>query len=202
MKFMVLFFSILLSLSSFAQETRMKMPEPPPDRGALRFYLLNLEMRYEKDSSQDYIDRKPRSFSIGYQWTRWSFLMEYARFSEDTGNSTSSIERIHQELLGWGRYHFFDVKNTSEKMKFSLYGGVGGGGYTEEVETTLMGVSRTDKSDAKFISGAALGAEISLLPNPKFGFVAALEGRALFASDFDPNPLWSAIIRTGIQFIF
>lgn len=198
MRFLI-FLALLISSSvSWAQESRARMPRVAPEVPSyLTLNLINPEMRYERANSQEIEDVKPLNFSFGYQKKRLSFLAEYARYSEDTGNSTSSIERTHQELLVWGRYHL--VNKAQNELSGSLYGGVGLGGYQEEVKTTLMGDSRTDKENIKMMSGLSVGTE-GAYQLQNFGFVAGIEGRALIASDFDPNPVWSVVIRLGVRF--
>ncbi|KHD89115.1 MAG: hypothetical protein OM95_04610 [Bdellovibrio sp. ArHS] len=197
MRFLI-FISLILSASlSWAQESRAKIAKLAPETPAfLSLYLLNSEMRYERANSQEIENVHPLSLSFGLQKKRLSLMGEYARYSEDTGNATSSIARTHQELLLWGRYHL--VSKTQDEYSGSLYGGLGLGGYQEEVKTTLMGDSRTDKENLKMLSGLAVGAEAAYQMQ-NFGFVAGLEGRALIASDFDPNPVWSIVLRFGFR---
>ncbi|WP_415064070.1 hypothetical protein [Bdellovibrio sp.] len=166
---------------------------------SLRAYLLNPEMRFERANSQEMMDRRPLNIALGYQKEKFSILAEYARFEEDTGNATSSLDRTHQDVVVWFRYHFLNRIDKQSLSTTTLFAGAGAGAYEEQVVTTLMGVSRTDKTPTKFMSGFVVGAEFSILMNPHFGFVFGAEGRGLLASDFDPNPVWSALLRLGIQ---
>ncbi len=197
MRFLLLSFLFLFASVSQAQVSRAKMPAPPPAPSYLNVYLLNPELRYERGNSQELEDRRPLNFALAYQAPKFTLLAEYARFTEETGNSTSGIDRTHQDLVLWLRYHAFN--SEAGGAKFIFYGAAGAGGYEEEVKTTLMGTSRTDKSSLQFMSGLGAGGEATMAVNKGFAFLAGLEGRALFASDFDPNPVWSAIVRLGIQ---
>ncbi len=94
-------------------------------------------MRYEKNQNQELVDRKPLNFGIEYQFKKISLLMEYTKFDEDTGNVTSSIERVHEDMTFWMRYHFWDLKQSSENFKLSLYGGLGAGAFQEKKLTRL-----------------------------------------------------------------
>ncbi len=187
------FFSLIFFFSTMGWAQTSSSPS------SLRAYLLNPEMRFERASSQEMLDRKPLNIALGYQGQKFSILTEYARFEEDTGNATSSIDRTHQDVVVWFRYHFFNQTDKKTLGATTLFAGAGAGAYEEEVVTTLMGLSRTDKTPMKFMSGFVVGAEFSILMNPHFGFVIGAEGRGLLASDFDPNPVWSALLRLGIQ---
>lgn len=182
----------LLGVSAYAQNSGSAT--------AVSLYLFNPEMRYERAESQDLEDRKPFNIAVGYQGSQFGLLTEYSRFSEGTGNDTAAIERSHQDLLVWFRYHVFKA-SLAEDVRGHVFVGAGAGGYTEEVTTTLMGASRTDKDQWKFQSGLVAGGEVSISIYHNWQFVAGLEGRTLFASDYEPNPLWSAVLRLGFQIL-
>ncbi|MFM6930022.1 MAG: hypothetical protein ACKOX6_16240 [Bdellovibrio sp.] len=198
MKVFVILSFLFLSLSVHAQELRMKQPQPAPEPHQLHFYLLDIEMRYEKDAADEWVDRKPMNFGIAYRAPRWSLLFEYAQFTEASGNSTLSIDRTHEEMLFWGRWHLWSMK--AQRTQVSVYGAGGAGVYQENVKTALNGSSETNTTGYKVMTGLAAGADMSYLFTRSFGVVAALEGRGLIASEFDPNPTWSAVVRTGILF--
>ncbi|WP_374075450.1 hypothetical protein [Bdellovibrio bacteriovorus] len=199
MRSLILLFVLLFAGLAQAQVSRAKMPSFRDESNSLKIFLLNPEMRYERADSQEMVDRKPLNFAVALQMRKISVLMEYARFEEDTGNGTSSLERTHQDVVMWGRYHFFNGTNGDQSVESTLFAGAGAGLYEDEVTTNLMGQSRTDKSNTKFMSGVVAGGEVSVNVTKDFGVLAALEGRALFASDFDPNPVWSAVLRLGFQ---
>lgn len=167
-----------------------------------RAYLLSPEMRFERDSSQNVVDRKPLNISLGYQKLRWSFLLEYARFSEGSGSATYFVDRTHEDIVVWTRYHFWNATFLEGRQNLQLYGGLGLGGYKESLVTTFQGQSRKDTGSLLFMSGLSAGAESSLKITESFLFSLGLEGRTLVASDFDPNPLWSLVLRVGVGFIF
>lgn len=190
MKLLILFFlSLMVSLCSFLGEARADI---------LRAYLLNPEIRYERNSAQELENRSPRNFSVGYQYTRWSALLEYAHYSETSGNATSSFERTHEELVAWFRYHGFAWTFAEGYNTLQLYGAVGAGAFQESLTTKFMTDSRKDTGRATFMSGLAIGGEFSRKVNQNILLVGAIEGRALMASDFDPNPMWSAVLRFGV----
>jgi len=196
MRAMIMAFLCLFSVVSFAQESRLKIKptEPAP---LLKLYLLDFEMRYEKGSDLEWVERKPLNFAVAVQLQKFDFVMEYASFSQSSGNATLSVDRNHQEVLAWGRWHFVDKKFTETRV--SLYGGLGVGGYEEEVTTTTPGSSQSDKGGMKWMSGLSAGLEVQVPMTASLGFVGALEGRVLTASDFEPNPLGSGVVRLGLS---
>lgn len=196
MRSLVLAFLVLFSASAFAQESRLKVvpPQPAP---LLKLYLLDFEMRYEKSSVLDWEERKPLNLGVAFQRKQFDFLMEYAKYSVDSGNATLGIKREHQEVMAWGRWHFVDT-HVSE-AKWSLYAGLGVGGYEETVTTSTPGSSMSDKGGVQWMSGVSAGAEVQIPISQSLGFVSALEGRLLTAADFDPNPLGSGVVRLGLS---
>jgi hypothetical protein len=195
MRALVMVFLCLFSVVSFAQESRLKIKpaEPVP---LLKLYILDFEMRYEKGSDLEWAERKPLNFAVAVQLKQFDFVMEYASFQQSTGNTTLGIDRDHKEVLAWSRWHFVN-KNFSE-TRVSLYGGLGVGGYEEEVTTSTPGSSQSDKSGMKWMSGLSAGIEMQVPVTTSLGFVGAIEGRVLTAADFEPNPLGSGVVRLGL----
>lgn len=181
-----LIFIIILFASFHASATR----------SALGIYPLNLDLRYERGSSQDLEVRTSRNFALAYHSHSFTLITEYSEFRDDTGNSTSSLSRQHQELLLWSRYNL--VKGSDKSMRGVIYAGAGLGAYSESVETRLMGESRTDKLQDKLMGGASLGLELFILGSRGFGFSVGVEGRALMGADFDPNPVLGGVLRLGL----
>lgn len=196
MRLLAVFLLLTMSWGAWAQESRMKV-KAEDTVSLLALYPLAYEMRYERGNSQDLESRQPMNFGLGYHRSRYSVLFEYSHFSDESGNSTSSIERKHQDLLMWGRYNL--VAGAEEHMRGIVYLGAGVGGYEEEVVTTFMGSSRSDKTGMKVMGGVAAGLEMFM--TGRYGGVsAALEGRALVGADFDPNPIFGVVLRLGLVF--
>lgn len=198
----VLIFVILGLCTSWwaqAQEMRMQMPRAAQEPAKLNIYLLNPEMRFERGSSQDIVDRRPLNISLGVQFNKVSLLVEYVRFEEKSGNATTSIARQHQDVVAWMRYHLVRRSFDEANLKGLLYAGVGAGVYEEEVKTTLMDSSRTDKGSAKFMSGLSGGGELALSVTQNFSLLGGAELRSLFSAEFEPNPIWSAVVHLGFQ---
>lgn len=198
MKLIYFLLTIVMAIPGYAQEPKLSPAKMATAKSEMQLYMVNPELRYERGNSQDLVDRKPMNLAFAYKYKKISILAEYSRFMENTGNVTSSIERTHQDFSLWFRHHFLETK--SRKMIFSLFGDAGVGAFDEEVKTTLMGDSRTDKSPAKFMTGLGVGGDLAVNLTEGFDFIVAVEGRTLLASEFDPNPVWSALLRLGFSF--
>ncbi|MDG0815407.1 hypothetical protein [Bdellovibrio svalbardensis] len=199
MKFILVCLSLLLSTAAMAQVSRLKTPQPVAE-STLQLFPLGMEMRYERNNDQELATHGFLNFAFAYQRNNLSALFEYSKYSEDSGNATTSIDHSHQEMILWGRWHFLRSKKEFMPLQFSIYGGLGVGTYQDEVKTTLLGTSQTDKSGNKVLSGLAVGGDIAYGFTKDFGVMAALEGRTLFAGDYDPNPVFSGLARLGIFF--
>ncbi|QLY25008.1 hypothetical protein [Bdellovibrio sp. KM01] len=210
MKLVLAMMSFLIGMNAFAQtaatpaaasapqETRMKRPVLIPKLNQLQLYPLAMDIRYEKDSADNYIEQKPQNLSFAYRTNAWSVLFEYSKFTEESGNPTLNIKRDHEEMLLWGRWHLWRLQKKS--MRVSVYGGGSLGTYKEDVTTTLSGTSQKDSTGGKFLSGLAAGADISYDFTKYFGVIAAAEGRGLIGQELDPNPTFGGVIRTGIYY--
>lgn len=170
----------------------------------LQFYPLDLEMRYERASSQDFEVHQYSNYAMAYQQNKISALLEYSRYTNSSGNSTASEDYTHQELLLWGRWHFFKTASEAvsseiepDLLQISLYGGMGVGAFKDQVKTTFMGLSQTNETGTKILSGLSVGGDLAYSLSKKFSIISTLEGRLLFSPDFDPNPKMSAALRIG-----
>ncbi|NUN05619.1 MAG: hypothetical protein HUU57_07645 [Bdellovibrio sp.] len=197
MKHLRLFLIIqFISLVAFAQQLPTA-PSVQKKTSYVQILLLNPEMRFEYDSNKELIDRKPLNLAAVYGRAGYSIALEYARFTESSGNTSSRLQRTHQDVVVWARYHVLPDYALSENNFVTLYAGAGVGALEESVETTLAGVSRTDKGTAKLLSGLSAGGQVKYhLQN--FGTVLGLEARGLFASDFSPNPMGSIVLHLGV----
>lgn len=161
---------------------------------------LNFEWRYERDTGGEFVERKPENFALAYSRSAWSAMLEYSRFQEETGNASLAVTRKHHELSSWLRYHYLKVVPLSVDVLVKPYVGLGLGMFQEEVKTYVSGASRSDSGGAKVFSALSVGSQISVVIDPSFSFVMGLEGRGLFSSDFDPNPLGSVVLQLGLAF--
>lgn len=185
MKFLLLMTGILLG-TAIGQAAEVKSSPWRFD-----IFPLNLEMRYERDSSQQMIDRRPLNFAIGLRKSSSTILLEYSSFSESTGNTTLAIDRDHSEYLLWWKENLINF----ELLDF--YVTVGAGGYEEKVSTQLAGAGAvTDSSGLQFVGGGSAGIQSMLA-----GMVLVnAEARLIAGKNFDPNPQASLLIRIGVEF--
>jgi len=190
MRFFIFLLSLLCLSSAFAGETESPL--------LTRLYFYNPEMRYERDADQNYVNRNPQGFALGFKKEDWALVLETSYFSESSGNSTLSISRQHQEGTLWLRRHFCD--RSFEAMSGSLFISAGIGGYQDKVTTTLNGDSENDSGTLSLMGGVSFGIELLAVAEKDYGVVFSFETRALTGSDFDPNPMFSGLFQFGLQF--
>jgi hypothetical protein len=171
----------------------------------LQGYFFNPEIRYERASTQEYIQRKPTTYAFALRRDNVSGIFEYSSFSEGSGNETLYISRQHRDYLIVGRYHFLKFNNKvmpNQNFSGGIYAGIGLGQYTETVSTKLSGVTTTNSDgDSRNIEQvASIGADTAFKLNSNFSFIAAGEMRFLFSKDADPNPQPCVLLRLGLQF--
>ncbi len=194
MNFFVTAVILFFSLASYAQ--KKAEVKTSLSSSSVQAYVLSKELRYERDNSQEIVDRNPVNFSVGVEVNQVSLLLEYSSFEENTGNETANISRKYQDVSLWFRHHFYREKFA--EAKWSVFAGGGAGGFEEEVRTTLMGESRTDKAAIKMFAGLVFGAVAAVEMKKNIEFLVGAEGRTLLASEYDPNPIWSAVLRLGL----
>lgn len=157
----------------------------------VNIFPLNAEVRYERDSSQQMVDRQPVNFAFGVRQGPSTVLFEYSKFNETTGNATLSLDRSHEEYIFWWKQN---ILNT-ELVDFFISGGAGA--YTEKVTTTLSGSgSTTDSSGLQPVGGASAGVHSVILKYVLISF----EGRLMAGKNFDPNPQAGMLLRLGVEF--
>ncbi len=180
MKVLLILISILLSVNGV---------QAAPWR--YNVFPLNVELRYERDSSQQLVDRKPLNLALGVRNGPSTVLMEYSRFNEKTGNTTLSLDRVHEEYLFWWKQNIMNF----EICDLFVAGGLGA--YTEKVTTDLAGGSSvTDSSGNQLMGGVGAGIQSLVL---KY-LLVSLEGRMMAGKNFDPNPQPGAVLRLGVEF--
>lgn len=203
MKFILVLFSLILPFAAQARDeasvSKMQIPKPAEESPTLQLYPLGLELRYERGESQDFESRTFWNPAFAIQRKNLSALFEYGQYTDSSNSSSTNIERKHTELLVWGRWHFLTF-NQDQPMRFSFYAGLGIGAYQEDITTTFMGSSQTDKSGTKVMEAVGLGGDMTIYFNKDIALIGAVEARALFSGDFDPNPTGSGTARIGVLF--
>jgi hypothetical protein len=193
MKLLILLLSF--SISSFAAAVTLRTPAQIPVREfkvePLRYQiLLNPEFRYERESSQQMVFRQPLNIGIGLRKEKMSYIFEFSRFTEKTGNTTLSVERAHQEYVGWLNY------SVTQFGVWNLFAGLGAGIYQETVKTSLNSSSATDAGEMQGLGGASFGVKALFIKH----LIVGTEARLLAGQNFDPNPQLSLVFRIGAEF--
>ncbi|MNJ99882.1 hypothetical protein D3C87_176630 [compost metagenome] len=191
----------ILGVSSLAAAQGAVKSAKTSSSSLLRFFY-NPEVRYENGNSQAWEARTPINLAVALKKGRWSFLFEKSNFDESSGSGNYEIKRTHHEMVMWVQRDLL-ASNISEEVSGALYAGAGVGGYQEQVETTFMGETTTDKSQVYPLIGVSGGAESVIYFGRKassWAFIVGLEGRVFVGQELDPNPQFSALARLGIQF--
>lgn len=197
--FFIFLFCFLIGLLGYTHEARAQDANLPRRAQISVGMLLSPELRFQRGVSQEIENQTIYNWGLVIRYAEiLSAVLEFAQFSEDSGNGSSSLELKQKELLAWGRWHFRGVK--VDHTKISIFAGVGAGTYEREVKTTLLGDTRTDKSGQQRVAGLSLGADLVL--GEQYKFLMGVEGRSLFSSEFDPNPTLSLMVRTGVLYRF
>lgn len=193
MKSLLLALALLLSAPIVQAAPASPAPAAKIAVAPWRFNIfpLNGELRYERDATQQMVDRRPLNFAVGLRKGPSTLLFEYSKFNEKTGNATLSLDRGHEEFLLWWK------QNILNFAMLDLFIAGGAGAYTEKVTTTLAGSgSSEDSSGLQMMGGASAGVQ-SLL----FHYVlVSFEGRLMAGKNFDPNPQPGALLRLGVEF--
>jgi hypothetical protein len=188
----VAFFLLLGVVPAQAAGGGAKAPVTKADALPWRYDLfLNAEIRWERDATQQMVDRHPFGLAVGVRKGPSTVLFEYSKFDEKTGNATLSLNRSHEEFLFWWKQNIMNF----EMLDFFVSGGAGA--YTEKVVTTLAGSgSSEDSTGLQVMGGISAGAQ-SLL----FRYVlVSFEGRLMAGKNFDPNPQPGMLLRLGVEF--
>lgn len=148
---------------------------------------VGLDMRGERDQNQSTTPRSWPTLTIGAGLKPWMALLEYASFSENSGNNALNVQRKVETLLLWGQW------STDEAWVVQPYMAVGFGGYRTSAEMTLY--TQKTASQGKWIEhgAGALGLRFSKL-SP---FLLAVEGRVHMNRELDPSPTLSGMLKMG-----
>lgn len=189
MKKLLLAVSLLLGVNfASAQPAPAKAPVTP---WRYDIFPLNYEVRYERDASQQLVDRRLMNFAFGVRKGPSTVLFEYSRFNEESGNATLSLERRHEEYLFWWKQNILNFDY------FDLFIAGAAGGYSEKVTTVLAGSGSTeDSSGLQIMGGGSAGIQTMLFKMVLVSF----EGRLMAGKNLDPNPQPGMAFRLGVEF--
>ncbi len=198
--FLFFLISTMLSISLNAKADSGFFSEGNGVGSNLNFYFTGLFSRSERNAAQEISGNDYSNVSLSYRLKNWSGLLENSNISESSGNFSSNMTRLHQEWVGWARYHFYN--EDADVYQCSLFAGIGLGTFQEEIKTNLLGTTRADKTDNLFISGLSLGWDGSYFFTMNWALAAALEVRVFGSKEIDPNPALDEAFRLGIQYRF
>lgn len=158
-----------------------------PQRDFTALVSVGLDMRGERDQQQSTIPRSWPTLTLGLGVKPWMGLLEYASFSENSGNNALNVQRKVETLLLWGHWA------PDEEWVVQPYMGIGFGGYRTSAEMTLY--SERTGSQGKWIEhgAGALGLRLAQL-SP---FLLAVEGRVHMNRELDPSPTLSGMLKIG-----
>lgn len=145
----------------------------------------------EKDSDgRNYSARAPWLAQAGYRFDKYELFVEHSRFYDQSGESTYTINRTHEE---WGvglSYSFLTWKNLRLFSAYEL------GRQQEVVKTQAGTVSSVDYGDGEWLHSLRLGTTSVLWR----GLYMSGELRADFSSNFNPNPRPGGFLLLGYLF--
>lgn len=167
--------------------SKMEAPRFAPIREFTATVSLGLDMRGERDQKQSTVPRAWPTLSLGVGVKPWLALLEYASFSENSGNNALNVQRKVESLLLWGQWA------PDENWVVQPYFGLGFGGYRTSAELTLY--SEKNSTQGKWIEhgAGALGLRLMKL-SP---FLVAVEGRVHMNRELDPSPTLSGMLKLG-----
>lgn len=165
-----------------------RRPAPEAKRDFTALVSLGLDLRGERDQQQSTIPRSWPTLTLGLGLKPWLALLEYASFSENSGNNALNVQRKVETLMLWGQW-----APDEEDWIVQPYMGVGFGGYRTSADMTLY--SERASAQGKWIENgaAALGLRLAKL-SP---FLLAVEGRVHMNRELDPSPTLSGMIKLG-----
>jgi hypothetical protein len=154
-------------------------------------YLLAYGSDYRPDKSVSDLetDYFLQNYAIGLGFDKFVFILEESQRNESSGNSTLNVAYQMRDYLLWVQKRVL----TTRYFAPFLTGGIGA--YKEATVTKLSGISTSDESRLKLLTGVGLGIALDI---PYLWF--SMEARALFGDELDQQPTLSALVRIGLWF--
>lgn len=148
---------------------------------------LGMDMRGERNQDQSTLPRTWPTLSLGVGLRPWTGVLEYASFTENSGNSALNVQRKVETLLIWGQW------SAEETWALEPYMAVGLGGYRSSAELALYSQKVTPQSRWIEHAAAALGFRlVNVSP-----ILLAVEGRIHMNRELDPSPTLSGMLKLG-----
>lgn len=193
----LMLFALAILLSSFSvlgapaarQTVKAKAPKIYHRQGVVA--LLSYDTRFERNEEQATAARSVLNYALGYEWTPWISMLEYATYKPSTSSVGSlRVTRQEETVLAWAYWQPRDFNLLTP------YLGAGLGGIRNTVETSVGGFVDQDRSPWNMAAGAALGLRLY----PRKNFWLSTEGRMLKSSQLDPDPMLGIMLRAGVVF--
>lgn len=194
----------LCSVNAFAQPSSLRLGMPTQTVKAARavpvvkktrikksdftgVMTIGVDMRAERDQQQTTLPRTWPTLSLGVGLKPWMGLIEYASFTENSGNETLNVDRKAETLLLWGQW------TAEDSWAIQPYMGLGLGGYRTSADMNLY--SERVSAQGKWIEHAAAAVGLrwaSITP-----LYISTEGRVHMNRQLDPNPTLSLVFKIG-----
>ena len=151
---------------------------------------VGMDLRMERDEDQATKPRTMINIGAGVEHGHWLGELEYASFSQSSGNESLGVSRKFETVLAWMYWEALDSSTVAP------YLGAGLGALHESIDTKLLGTSDHDESPWNILTAAAMGLRFF----PKTTFWVSGEGRLYKSARLDPDPQLGALLRVGIVF--
>lgn len=154
------------------------------------FYPVNYESRFARSEDQDLSGTNPRNFALGFSYAPWAILLEVLNQTRFSGQEYSNFTGAHQEMLVWGRYEKFLVKDWAALAAAGI-------GYSQDEVEIRFGNDRSRaQGERMLLAGASVGTAVDLFKLIRL----SVEGRLFFGGALDPSPQPDLILRSGFRF--
>lgn len=194
MRIIILFLFFIFAVNAIAseqvestQQSQQTASELKPEYKYMLF--LGNESRMEENVQKDLVVNNYKNYSAGVGFGKYKFLLEKAQYSELTGNATLNVKRIFDDYLIWAHY-------ASEYYHFlEAFVGAGLGTYKNTVETSLNGMTTTNSSNFKLLTGLCFGIGLSY----KIVYTG-IDVRLLFGDEMERQPTVASLLKIGLIF--
>lgn len=155
------------------------------------------ELRIVDGSDKNHKQESAWGASLELRKNFWGLQAEVLKSNTQSGNQSLNVgvERSELRLLV-----LLNPTQSTFLGNNQFYLGAGAASYQDKIETRVLGTS--DLSTQPWKSAGLLSAKIeTALPAfEKQQFIAALDGKMLFASQIQKNPIWILGLKLGILF--
>ena len=183
MKNKLILFVLLFSQVVLAAETK--------DALSVEFYLPGLQYRTYQDETKSLQIRRVDQISLQLAYSELLLTgLEMNRFFESSGGNSYNFDSETTEWSLLFGYNFMNYKLT--EMTFNIYGAGYFGQNQTQIETTLLGQSSTENSEAQTVIG------FGIIPQMIFhDFILALDLRWMESKAYSPQAVTVMTVKVG-----